>query len=330
MKTILITGGGGFIGSNLVAELAGRGTHRLVVCDRFGTGDKWRNLAHHIVWEIIDPDQALDWLAAHRGEVEAVFHIGGVSSTTERDIDLILKNNLSFSLALWRFCAREGIRFLYTSSAAAYGAGEHGFDDDFSLEYLRKLNPLSGYGWSKHLFDLHIAQNLAQGEPRPPQWAGLRLFNVYGPNEYHKELQRSVITQIAEQAIHAGHVRLFRSYRPDIRDGEQMRDVVYVKDCTRALAWLLDRPEVNGLYNFGSGKARSFNDMARAIFAAIGREPRLNYIDMPEGLVHKYQYFTEARMDRLRDAGYTAPTTSLEDGTRDFVQNHLLKPNPYH
>lgn len=329
MKTILVTGGGGFIGSNLVAGLTARQTHRVVVCDRFGTDDKWRNLVAHPVWEVIPPDLLFPWLEANKGTLEAVFHIGAVSSTTERDIDLILANNFILSVKLWRWCAINAMRFIYTSSAATYGDGSRGFDDNTAAEYLRSLRPLSGYGWSKQQFDLHVAASVAAGERTPPQWAGLKLFNAYGPNEYHKEIQRSVIGQIAQQAIMAGSVRLFRSYNPKYTDGGQMRDMIYVKDVVRVLLWLLDSPQVHGLFNLGTGKARTFNDMAQAIFSALGTPPKIHYIDMPETLVKKYQYFTEAKMEKLRAAGYADPFTTLEDGIKDYILNYLVKDDPY-
>lgn len=329
MKTILVTGGAGFIGSNLAAALSKRSDCNVVVCDRFGADDKWRNLKNHTVWDIVHPDQLEEWLAANRAQLELVFHLGAISSTTERDIDLILDTNLSLSLMLWRWCNKNEVRFIYTSSAATYGAGENGFDDDISLGYLNNLKPLSGYGWSKHLFDCHVAKCRERGDIRVPQWAALKVFNTYGPNEYHKDNQKSVISQIAPHALHGGSVRLFRSYNPRYPDGGQMRDVIYVKDCVEVMLWLLDHPNVSGMYNLGTGQARSFNDMARAIFTALGRQPNIHYMDMPETLIHHYQYFTEAKMDRLRAAGYSAPFTSVEDGTRDYVLNYLAKEDPY-
>lgn len=329
MQTILVTGGGGFLGSNLVAELAARGTHRITVCDRFGEEDKWRNLVQHNLWEIISPDALESWLDDNEGALEMVFHLGSISSTTERDIDLILKHNFTLTLMLWRWCGAHGKRMVYTSSSAVYGDGLQGFDDDPSLEYLGRLKPLSGYGWSKLLFDRHVAQCRKTNEIRLPQWAGLRIFNAYGPNEYHKDTQKSVISQIGLQAVNAGSMRLFRSYNPQYKDGEQMRDVIYVKDVTRVMLWLLDNPGVSGLFNLGSGKARSFNDMSKAIYAALGKPPRIHYVDMPEGLAQKYQYFTEAKMDRLRAAGYELPFFTLEEGITDYMLNYLVKPDPY-
>lgn len=325
MKYILVTGGGGFIGSNLVEGLCRRGGYRIVICDKFGPDEKWRNLLGLPIWEILPPEALPAWLAAHAGELEAIYHLGGNSSTTERDSGAMLEVNYRFSLSLWHYCVAKAVRFFYVSSYATYGAGEQGFDDDGSLPGLLKLRPMSPHGWSKHLFDLHVAQTVAAGEKVPPQWVGYKLFNVYGPREGHKEEQRSVISKMGEQAMHAGGVRLFRSQNSAWRDGEQKRDVLYVKDAVNALLWLLDTPSVSGLYNLGAGKASTFNEMARAIFAALGREPRIHYIDMPENIAQNYQYFTEAKMDRLRAAGYKESFTPLEEGIRDYLLNYLRK-----
>ncbi len=329
MKTILVTGGGGFIGSNLVAALLERGTHKVVVCDMFGSNEKWRNLSRHPVSEIIPPDEMFGWLEANHKEVEMVYHLGSVSSTVEKDIDLILKHNFALSLKLWRWCTIRNVRLVYASSSATYGDGSNGFDDQMDLNYMRKLKPMSGYGWSKHLFDMHVVEAAARGEHAVPQWVGLKLFNVYGPNEYHKDDQRSVIAKIAPQALQGAAVRLFRSYDKRYADGEQKRDVLYVKDCSRVLLWCLDHPEVSGLFNLGTGKAVTFNEMAAGIYAAIGRPANVHYLDMPETLVANYQYFTEANVNRLRAAGYDTPFTSVEAGIRDFVQNYLQNADPY-
>lgn len=329
MKTILITGGGGFIGSNLTAALLARGTHHVVVCDVFDSGNKWRNLRKHAVHEIITPAEVFEWLENNRSQVEMVYHLGGISSTVENNVDLMLQNNFALSLKLWRWCDAHGVRLVYNSSYAVYGNGGQGFDDSSDLNYLKKLLPMSCHGWSKVLFDIHVASAAARNEIRLPQWVGLRMFNVYGPNEYHKEDQQSVISKIAPYVIQNGTVRLFKSYNPSYADGEQKRDVIYVKDVVKVLLWLLDQPKVSGLFNLGSGKASSFNAMAKAIFAAAGKKPQIGYIDMPETLAPNYQYFTEAKMDKLRAAGYTAPFTPLEEGIKDYVQNYLLKDDPY-
>ncbi len=329
MKTILVTGGGGFIGSNLVAALLERGTHHIVVCDTFGDSEKWRNLSKHIVFEIIHPDKMFDWIEFNRAHIDMVYHLGSISSTVETDIDQILQNNLTLTLKLWRWCNARGIRLVYASASATYGDGSHGFEDSSDLNYLRSLQPLSGYGWSKHIFDVHVAGAVARGEVSIPQWVGLKLFNTYGPNEYHKGDQRSVISKIVPAALQGASVKLFRSYNANYADGEQKRDVIYVKDCVRVMLWLLDSPHVSGLYNLGTGKASTYNEMAGAIFAALDRKPNISYIDMPEALVKKYQYFTEANMKKLRVAGYKSDFTSLTDGVRDYVQNYLLKSDVY-
>ncbi len=329
MKTILITGGGGFIGSNLVAQLLARGTHNIVVCDEFGDGEKWRNLGKHFVSEFVTPAKLFEWLNANHAKLEIIYHLGSISSTTSSAIDSIIENNFSLSLKLWRWCESHAVRLIYASASATYGDGSQGFDDSSDLDYLKKLRPLSGYGWSKHLFDVHVATAAARGEAVPPQWVGLKFFNTYGPNEYHKGDQQSVISKIAPHAIAGGTVSLFRSYNPKYADGGQLRDVIYVKDVARVLMWLLDNPKVCGLFNLGTGAAVTFNDMAQAIFAAVGREARIRYIDMPEMLLHKYQYITEANMGRLRAAGFTEPFTSLQDGVADYVRNYLQKEDPY-
>ena len=329
MKKIVITGGAGFVGSNVVAKLAAENKYDLVVCDRFGSSDKWRNIRNHQLWEVISPEFLITWLKDHLDDVEAIVHMGGISSTAEKDIDLILRENLSFSMALWKWCNNNKKRFIYASSSTTYGDGANGFDDDTSLDYLKKLHPLSGAGWSKSLLDIHIATSVARGDVSAPQWVGLKLFNSYGPNEYHKDTQKSVICQMFPHAEVGAAVRLFKSYNDKYADGGQMRDMVYVKDIADVVAWTLENPSVSGLFNLGSGKARSFNDMAAAVFGALGKETNINYISMDEELKPNYQYFTEAKMDRLRTAGYTKDFTSLEDGVTDYVQNYLVKDDPH-
>lgn len=329
MRTILVTGGGGFIGSNLVAALLARGTHNIVVCDVFGTSEKWRNLSKHIAHEIIHPDDMFSWLEANRNELEFIYHLGSISSTVEHDVDLILKYNFTATVKLWNWCKKHNMRLVYASASATYGDGAQGFEDSSELTYLRSLRPMSGYGWSKHLFDVHVATAISRGEASLPQWVGLKFFNMYGPNEYHKADQQSVITKIALHAIQAGRVNLFRSYNKNYGNGEQKRDVIYVQDVVRVLLWCLDNPRVNGLFNVGTGKASTFNEMANAIFTAMNRKPNIHYIDMPETLVKKYQYFTEAKMTKLMTAGYTAGFMSLQQGITDYVQNYLMKEDHY-
>ena len=326
---IIVTGGAGFIGSNLVAALDDRGEHDVVVCDRLGCDDKWRNLAKRELAAIVPPERLLAFLDAHRTAVTTVFHLGAISSTTERDADLIVENNVGLSLELWRWCTEAGCRFIYASSAATYGDGSAGFDDDGSCEALARLRPLNAYGWSKHVVDRRIARLAARSEPAPRQWAGLKFFNVYGPNERHKGAMSSVVAKLYPTVMAGQPARLFRSYRPDYADGQQLRDFVWIDDCVDVMLWLLDNADVNGLFNIGSGRARSWLDLANAVFAAAGREPEIQFIDMPEALRGKYQYFTEAPMDRLRRAGYPGQATPLEEGVRRYVRDYLAADDPY-
>jgi ADP-L-glycero-D-manno-heptose 6-epimerase len=325
---ILVTGGAGFIGSNITAALAERGT-AVAVCDRFRNGNKWRNLSKLELRDVVAPETLAPWLDAHTASVKAVVHMGAISSTTETDVDLIVEANFRLSQLLWRWCALHGKPFLYASSAATYGAGEHGFDDDASLEGLAKLRPLNAYGWSKHLFDRWVARELADGGARPPQWVGLKFFNVYGPNEYHKVGMQSVVAQKYPLVANGEPLTLFRSHRPDVADGGQKRDFVYVGDCVDVVLWLLDHHTVNGLFNLGTGQARSFEELARALFAALQRPADIQFIDMPAQIRPNYQYFTEASMERLRQAGYTRPFTALSDGVREYVGRYLSQPDKY-
>ncbi|HYD67868.1 ADP-glyceromanno-heptose 6-epimerase [Azospirillum sp.] len=326
---IVVTGGAGFIGSNLVAGLAERGITDVAVADRFRDGDKWRNLAKRELKALVRPDDILPFLDQHAAEVDVVFHMGAISATTERDVDKIVANNVALTMELWRWCAWRGARFIYASSAATYGDGAAGFVDDASVEALAELRPLNPYGWSKHLFDRFVARAVLNGEPAPPQWAGLKFFNVYGPNERHKGDMMSVVAKL-HPVLKAGEpARLFKSHRPDFADGGQSRDFIHVDDCVAVMLWLLDTPDVSGLFNVGTGKARSFKDLAGATFAALGLEPRVEYVDMPEHLRDKYQYFTQASTERLRAAGYTRPFTELEDGVRRYVRDFLEQPDPY-
>lgn len=310
----LVTGGAGFIGSNLVAALCDRGAEVMVV-DRLGNGEKWRNLAHHPIAGILPPE-ALAGFWATRPRISAVLHMGAISETTATDGDLVAATNIALPLWLWGECAARGVPLIYASSAATYGDAEHGFDDDASPEALARLRPLNLYGWSKLAFDRRVADLLRRGAPRPPQWAGLRFFNVYGPNEHHKGRMASVLLHKFNEVRRGEPARLFRSDRPGIADGEQKRDFVHVDDCVAVMLWLLDNRQVSGIFNLGSGRARSFLDLVRAMFAAMGQAERIQFIDMPADLRGKYQYFTEAPLDRLRAAGYAGQMTTLEDGVR--------------
>jgi ADP-L-glycero-D-manno-heptose 6-epimerase len=322
----LVTGGAGFIGSNLVAALAARGAEVMVV-DRLGQDEKWRNLAKPTIAGLLPPEALADFWAT-RPPVTAVLHMGAISETTATDADLVAATNLTLPLWLWSACADRGVPLIYASSAATYGDGEQGFDDDPSPAALARLRPLNLYGWSKLAFDRRVADLLARGAPRPPQWAGLRFFNVYGPNESHKGRMASVVFHKYRQVLAGEAATLFRSARAGIADGEQKRDFVHVDDCVAVMLWLLDNPGVSGLFNLGSGRARSFLDLVRAMFAALGRDPDIRFVDMPPDLAGKYQYFTEAPLERLRAAGYAGQMTPLEEGVRRYVQDFLATDDP--
>ena len=324
---ILVTGGAGFIGSNVVAALDERGD-RVVVCDRLGHDDKWRNLAQRELEAMIAPE-ALDAFLESRGaSLTAVVHMGAISATTETDADLIVETNVRLSQRIWDWCATQGVPLVYASSAATYGDGSQGFDDDGSPEALAGLLPLNAYGWSKHLFDRWVARRIADGAPRPPSWAGLKFFNVYGPNEHHKGSMRSVVTKAFPAAARGEPVTLFRSHHPDYPDGGQMRDFVYVSDCVDVMLWLLDRPDVGGLFNLGTGRAQTWLDLMGALYRAVDRPMDVHWVDTPEEIRDRYQYFTEAKMDRLRAAGYDAPLRGVEDGVADYV-HRFLTPGRY-
>jgi len=324
---IVVTGGAGFIGSNIVASLADRGAKDIVVCDILDHPEKTAVVEKHPVSEVVPPENLMDWLAANGPRVDTIFHMGATSSTTVTDMEHLLDNNVGASLDLWRWCSRNEKRLIYASSAATYGDGSGGFDDDNDPAALAGLAPLNAYGLSKQLFDI-MAIKLASAGFHPPQWAGLKFFNVYGPNEQHKGGQRSVAVQLYEQIGATGNARLFRSHNPDYEDGGQLRDFIWVGDCVDVMLWLYDTPGVSGIFNCGTGKARSFLDLAEACFAAMDRAPDIDYVDTPENIRDKYQYFTEAGMKRLRQAGYDREFTPLEDGVALYIQKYLASNDP--
>jgi ADP-L-glycero-D-manno-heptose 6-epimerase len=329
-KIAFVTGGAGFIGSNIVARLAKDWSLDVVVCDWLGGVDegKWRNIAKHPIGDICAPEQMFEWLAKRWQDVEVVIHMGAVSSTTEPDADKIIHSNFGLSRDLFRWCADFQRRFIYASSAASYGDGSLGFDDDNGLEALAALRPLNAYGWSKALFDIFAVRQAAR-DYAPPQWAGLKFFNVYGPNEEHKGPMKSVAAQIWPDVSHGRSVKLFKSYRPEVNDGGQLRDFVYVRDVVDVVEWLVNRPDVNGVFNVGSGQARSFRQMAEAVFAAAGAPPQIDYVPMPLALRERYQYFTEAKLERLRAAGFEGQITSLDEGIGDYVRGYLAAADPH-
>nr|WP_314524393.1 ADP-glyceromanno-heptose 6-epimerase [uncultured Brevundimonas sp.] len=329
-RMIVVTGGAGFIGSNIVARLTAETAYDVVVCDRLETADlaKWKNLAKHPIADFWSPGELFEQLERHADRIEAVVHMGAISSTTEPDADLILRTNFTLSRDLWDWCALRDARMIYASSAATYGDGETGFDDDDDAESLAKLRPLNAYGYSKTLFDQYVVRQADRGQA-PHQWAGLKFFNVYGPNEGHKGSMKSVVAQIWPRVQAGETVTLFRSHNPNYADGGQMRDFVYVDDVVDIIVFLLQSPEVSGVFNAGSGQARSFVDLAKATFAAAGRTPSIDYVDTPVSIRDRYQYFTQARMDRIRAAGFEGQSTPLEEGVRRYVQNFLSTADPY-
>ncbi len=315
---ILLTGGAGFIGSNLLGALAAAGAEVAVV-DRLRGGVKWRNIARHPIAAIVEPEELWDFIGSEP-PIRAVVHLGAISATTATDGDLVARTNITLSQRLWEWCADAELPFLYASSAATYGDGRQGFDDAFSAEALARLRPLNLYGWSKHAFDRWVARQLAESRPAPPAWLGLKFFNVYGPNEYHKGAMISVV-KVKHDELAAGRpARLFRSDRPGLADGEQRRDFVWVGDCVAAMTWWLAADEAPcGLFNLGTGRARSYRGLVSALAGAMGVEDRVEWIDMPASLQGQYQSFTEARMDRLRAAGFARPFTPLEEGIARYV-----------
>jgi len=327
---IVITGGAGMIGSIIAWHLNTKlGRDDLVIVDHITHPEQWQNLVHRKYTEYIDKDQFFDFLDSNE-DVTAVIHMGAISATTERDFNKLIADNIHYSQDLWTWCAENEVPFFYASSAATYGDGSAGYDDA-SIENLR---PLNGYGYSKHFFDQWVLKQIAEEQPAPPAWAGFKFFNVYGPNEYHKERMASVAFHTYNQFSETDTMKLFKGTKSGIADGMQMRDFVYVKDCAEIVchfftAALSNKPAANAIYNIGTGQARSFKDLATAVMNSMGREPHITYIDMPEDLQGKYQYFTEAKMDKLRKAGYKKPMTSLEDGVKDYVQNYLMQEDKY-
>ncbi|MEN6624274.1 MAG: ADP-glyceromanno-heptose 6-epimerase [Smithella sp.] len=321
---IIVTGGAGFIGSAFVWKLNQEGFEDIVIVDHLGKKDKWKNLVNRRFAEYIHKDDFLNLI--HQDHlpfaVTGIVHMGACSSTTERDADYLWHNNYAYTRSLANWAIKRDIRFIYASSAATYGDGNQGFSDDHSK--ITSLRPINMYGYSKQVFDLWSLRNSLTGKI-----AGIKFFNVYGPNEYHKEDMTSVIFKAFHQIKQTGSVKLFKSYKPEYQDGGQLRDFVYVKDCVNSLWWLLEHPEINGIFNLGTGKARSWNDLIRAVFAAMGKEPNIEYIEMPQELRNQYQYFTEAKMDKLKAAGCPVSFASLEESVNDYVVNYLMKDDPY-
>ncbi len=316
---IAVTGAAGFIGSYLVGFLNELGFGQLILVDDFSDERKCLNLKGKRYISKVHREQFFEWTKSHSGKIQYMFHLGARTDTTEMDYEVHRKLNLEYSKAVWEFCVKEQVPVVYASSAATYGNGEHGYSDDHAL--LQELQPLNPYGLSKHEFDVWALEQ----KKTPPFWAGVKFFNVYGPNEYHKGRMASVILHAFNQIKEKGSVRLFRSHNPDYKDGEQIRDFVYVKDVVKMCTWLMEKQPENGLYNVGSGQARTFKDLVHAIFDTVEKPVNIEFIDTPEDIRDKYQYFTEADMSKLRKAGYDAAFYSLEEGVREYVSAYLAK-----
>jgi ADP-L-glycero-D-manno-heptose 6-epimerase len=324
---LLVTGGAGFIGSNLVASLNEAGRTDIAVNDMLGSDGKWRNLANRQVADFVPPARLADWLDGRK--LDAVLHLGAISSTMATDGDAIMENNFRLSLRLLDWCAATRTPFIYASSAATYGNGDEGYSDDWVDSALKRLKPMNLYGWSKHAFDIAVVERLRRGERMPPQWAGLKFFNVFGPNEYHKGEMMSLVAKRFDEAKAGQTIRLFKSHRPGIADGEQKRDFIYVDDAVAVVRWLMETPAVSGIFNVGTGQARSFRDLMAAMFSALGRKPAIDYVDMPASIRDSYQYFTQAETANLRRAGYNADFTPLEAGVKRYVQCFLDRADRY-
>src|ERR1700716_502746 len=318
---LLVTGGAGFIGSNVVAALNDAGRSDVAICDFLGHDGKWRNLAKRQFADIVPPAELPEWLKGRR--LDAIIHLGAISETTATDGDLVIETNFRLSMRLVDWCTAHATPFIYASSASTYGDGAQGFRDDQSIGALKTLRPMNLYGWSKHLFDMAVAEPAGRGKKLPPQWAGLKFFNVFGTNEYHKGTMMSVLARRFDDIKAGRPVQLFKSHREGLADGDQRRDFIYVDDVVGVLMWLLATPSVSGIFNVGTGNARSFKDMMLSAYAALGAAPNIEYVDMPEQIRGSYQYFTQSDVDRLQRAGYNGGFTPLEAAVETYVKGFL-------
>ncbi len=319
---IVITGAAGFIGSVMAWKLNEEGIENIILSDKFHSGEKWRNISKRKYFDWVDRDELFSWLYENGNNVRAVIHMGACSATTEKNMDFLIKNNYEYSKKLWDICVEKEINFIYASSAATYGAGENGYDDRKSIENLVPLNP---YGYSKQIFDLWALKQ----RRKPIQWVGLKFFNVYGPNEYHKGKMSSVIYHAFNQINETGKVKLFKSYKEGFKDGEQKRDFIYVKDVVDVIKFFLENEEKSGIFNLGTGKADTFMSLAENTMEAMERKKNIEFIEMPDELRGKYQYFTEASMEKLKKIGYTKYFHTLNEGIEDYVKNYLMKEDKY-
>lgn len=320
MNYIVVTGGAGFIGANVIKRLNELGEEKILVVDNLNKSEKWKNLVGLNFEDYIHKDKFIEEIKNKKfnNPVKTIIHLGARSSTTEKDVDFLMINNYEYTKELAKWSLRNNVRFIYASSAATYGDGSNGFSDEHSL--LPTLKPLNAYGYSKHIFDLWALKNGILDKI-----VGLKYFNVYGPQEWHKGEMRSMVLKAYEQIKKDGKIRLFKSYHPDYKDGEQLRDFIYVKDAVEMTLFFIEKPEINGIFNIGTGIPRSWKDLANAVFKSLGMKPQIEYIDMPEEIKGKYQYFTKADMRKMIKAGYDKPTISLEEAIKDYVLNYLEK-----
>jgi len=314
---IIVTGAAGVIGSCLVGKLNNKGIKDIIIVDDFSRTDKWNNFTHKVFREKVERSRFFEWMAGHFKDTEFIFHMGARTDTTEFNMSVFDELNLGYSKKIWNLCAEHSIPLVYASSAATYGDGSHGYDDKHEL--IPRLEPLNPYGISKNEFDKWVLQQT----DHPPVWYGLKFFNVYGPNEYHKGRMASVIFHAFNQIKATGRVKLFRSHRPDYPDGKQLRDFIYVKDVVDVIYFLYEHGRDPGIYNLGTGKARTFYDLVMAVFHSLDMNPEIEFIDTPADIRDKYQYFTEARMDKLLHTGYPKPFRDLEEGIMEYVQAYL-------
>jgi ADP-L-glycero-D-manno-heptose 6-epimerase len=324
---LLVTGGAGFIGSNVVASLNEAGRADITISDVLGSDGKWRNLARRQIADFVPPPELRRWLDGRK--LEAVIHLGAISSTTATDGDAVIENNFRLSLHLLDWCTAARTPLIYASSAATYGDGQQGYSDDWTQDALKRLKPMNLYGWSKQIFDLAVVERVRRGDKLPPQWAGLKFFNVFGPNEYHKGEMMSLVAKRFDEAKAGKTIRLFKSHRTGIADGDQKRDFIYVDDAIAVVRWLVETPAVSGIFNVGTGVARSFRELMNAMFAALSRAPAIEYIDMPAAIRDSYQYFTQADPANLRRAGYNADFTPLEAAVKRYVDCYLDRADRY-
>lgn len=327
-KKIIVTGAAGFIGSNLLAGLEKAGYDKIVCVDNYISDSKWKNVSKRYIVDYISIENLFSYLEENRTEIQAIVHLGAISSTTEQNVDLIFATNYTLTLNIYKFCKCNKIQFLYASSAATYGDGSNGFEDSSDIQYLKHLQPLNAYGWSKNQTDLYISRNNGFNG-MTSQVVGFKFFNVYGPNEYHKGNQKSVIITFFDQLISTERMNLFCSNDININDGEQTRDFIYVNDCVDVILWFLSNPGISGIYNVGTGVATTFNHIAQMIARTVKKDCNINYTPMPETVASQYQNHTCANTKKLRDAGYENMMTSIEDGIHDYIMNYLTKQDKY-